>query len=325
MNLRQRIINSILPREFKVINKYITGNFMFDNISEDSMPFSNLIFLNICDLLTDLTNDVTFTTQNITKEKQDLFVEFNTFFNVYGKYVLNMLYSTGYVVIGHGELGFKILDPNEYTTQSKGAYMVAEALNPNIQVYVMRSEAFTLTGSSDKMLLNPFLKMLDNVLNGSNTIAARLGAVVIGAPKQVNNIAPDVLTVKEKESVETDLSENYGMISSQKQFKLFARPMDFTTINLAGIDNKMVEKVKTCVLAIADRIKVPANQIALIDALSSKAFANGSEMVAGDFAKYQSYERLLNNTFVNMANQLGLKVQYTIYNKPTQQQTTPQY
>ena len=51
--------------------------------------------------------------------------------------------------------------------------------------------------------------------------------------------------------------------------------------------------------------------------MGSKSFANGSEMIAGDFSKYQSFERLLNRTFVRFADDLGLQVDYQIYNKPT--------
>ena len=70
------------------------------------------------------------------------------------------------------------------------------------------------------------------------------------------------------------------------------------------------------VLAICDRMKVPANQVAIIDANSSKSLSNGSELREGDFNKYQSFERLLNRTFVQMAQAYGMTVDYTIYNKP---------
>ena len=84
-------------------------------------------------------------------------------------------------------------------------------------------------------------------------------------------------------------------------------------------------------LAIADRIKVPANQVGLIDAMSSKSLSNGSELREGDYNKYQSFERLLDCTFVQFARDLGLypgmsevvqgevvRGYYTIYNKPKQ-------
>ena len=92
--------------------------------------------------------------------------------------------------------------------------------------------------------------------------------------------------------------------------------MRFDTINLTGIDTKMTERVKLNVELIADRIKVPASQIAVIDASAGKSLSNGGEVHEGDRLKYKTYERLLNKTFVAFAEDLGLKVTYTIYNKP---------
>ena len=207
------------------------------------------------------------------------------------------------------------IENQDYRKKTDGKFMTVEPINPKLQIYVMRSETFQLTGMSDKALLNGYLTYLDNILNSSNTVTARLGAMIMASPLQSNNPAPDILLPEEVAELEKNTSENYGSLKTQKQIQVWGRPMKFDTVSLSSIDNKMTEK-KTCVLAIADRIKVPANQIALIDALSSKAFANGSEMLQGDFAKYQSFERLLNCTFVRMAQYVGLRVDYKIYNKP---------
>ena len=59
MDLRVKIAN-FLMKEQKVIKNTRFGAYLFQNYFEKKMDFANLIFLNICDLLTDLTNDVTF-------------------------------------------------------------------------------------------------------------------------------------------------------------------------------------------------------------------------------------------------------------------------
>ena len=94
------------------------------------------------------------------------------------------------------------------------------------------------------------------------------------------------------------------------------RPMKSQVISLAAIDMRLMDKVKSAVLAIADRLKVPANQIALIDGGQAKSFANGSEYREGDLAKYRAFRRLLNSTLYDMAVELGMKVNYTIENEP---------
>jgi hypothetical protein len=97
---------------------------------------------------------------------------------------------------------------------------------------------------------------------------------------------------------------------------LLPREMSWQTINLAGLDLKMQEKVKTAILAIVDRIKIPANQVAIIDAQSSKALANGGEIREGDKLKYKTFRRLFERTFVDMSTYYGLSIQYVIDGEP---------
>ena len=78
---------------------------------------------------------------------------------------------------------------------------------------------------------------------------------------------------------------------------------------------------------IADRLKIPSNQISVIESSTyGNALSNGGEMREGDMLKYKAFERLLNKTFVRMASDLDLKVDYTIYNKPVAAQpAAPQF
>ena len=97
---------------------------------------------------------------------------------------------------------------------------------------------------------------------------------------------------------------------------ILPREMSWQTINLAGLDLKMQEKVKIAILAIADRIKIPANQVVIIDAQSSKSLANGSEIREGDKLKYKSFKRLFERSFIEMARYYGLQVDYIIDGEP---------
>lgn len=279
-------------------------------------PFARVIFRNIVELLTDITNDVTLT--NANGKRNVLFSEFKGFFDNWAKVVLNRLYFQGFAVIGHKlGRGFWLMNENEYFTISDVNKSIVKPIDPSISVYVMRSNIFIEEGISDKTFLAPFLDFLDNVLNASATISKRLGTLVVASPRNLTSAATEViLDESEKKQLEKSISEEYGALSKQKQIMMLPREMSFTTINLAGLDQKTSEKARLAILAIADRVKVPANQIAIIDANASKSLANGSEYKEGDFNKYQSYERLLNQTFIQMAKEIGLKVDYTIYNKP---------
>lgn len=294
------------------------GN-VFGGWSLTCHPFGNVIFLNICDILTDLINDVTWVNVG-SAETNMLFAEFKSFANRHGQYVMNRLFEDGYLVIGWNDGGFRILKQKEYYLKVEDDVTTANAYDINMQVYVMRSMTYRLKGMSDAAILKPYITYLDNVLNSSNTTRERLGAFVIGSPKTYSG-APtaSVLDEDEKEKLEEEISRKYGSLAHQKQMMLTTQEMGWQVINLTGLDARTAEDARLAILAICDRIKVPANQVAIIDANSSKSLSNGSELIAGDFSKYQSFERLLNRTFVEMATEAGLKVDYTIYNKPTRE------
>jgi hypothetical protein len=92
--------------------------------------------------------------------------------------------------------------------------------------------------------------------------------------------------------------------------------MNWQVINLAGLELRLQEKVKTAILAIVDRVKIPANQVAIIDAQTNKQMANGSEIREGDKLKYKTFRRLFERTFVDMARSYALRISYAIDGEP---------
>ena len=313
-----KIINSLANFFATTKYRFLTGiNNIFDP-HVTRIDFANLVFLNIVEILTDLANDVAI---DYVSGNTTIYAEFRQLFNTKGQYILNQLFKVGYVPIGYRG-GFFIMNQNQYTSFSDSAgNTILRPIDPSVKIYVMKSATYENTGSSDYTNLSSFLTFLDNALNASNTITSRLGSLVVGSPKVGDNLKV-VFDKEDKDELEQDMQSDYGSLSTQKQIMLLSRPMDLQVINLAGLDQKTAEKVRMCVLAICDRIKVPANQVAIIDAMSSKSFANGSELREGDFSKYQSFERLFNATFNRMAEDLDLKINYTIYNKPVRTGTT---
>lgn len=280
-------------------------------------PFGRLVFTNAVELLTDLVNDVT-----LAAKAGDAMTAaaLKLFFQKSGKLLLTRLFEQGFQVIGFDGTRFWLMSSQEYTTVSETDVTLVQPYDSNVQVYVMRSDTFQVYGMSDRQMCLPAIKLLDAALNATTTTCERLGAVVIGTPSTPSGSpVTSVLGKKEKEALEKEVQEKYGALNRQSQIMILPNDMKFSTINLAGLDMKMSERVKTAVLMIADRVKVPANQIGLIDAMSSKSLANGTELREGDYNKYQSFERLLNETFIEMASFYGVNFDYDIYNKPIRQ------
>lgn len=294
-----------------------------------ALPFGELVFENIVEMLTDLNNDVTF----ILDEDRNrmTFAEFVRFFNEDGEVALWRVYRHGFAVVGYrlsdpldaegNPIPFvtkmRLLEPNEWMELQDDGETYIVPKDETLRVHVMKSQTYRVKGISDWMLCRPAIEFLDNTMNASNTSVKKLGAFVVASPETPSG-APTVskLSPEDKEDMEKEIAKEYGLLNKQRQIMLLPKGMRFETISLTGIDTKLTERVKLNVELIADRIKVPASQIAVIDATAGKSLSNGGEVHEGDRLKYKTYERLLNKTFVALANELGLRVTYTIYNKP---------
>lgn len=286
------------------------------------LPFGELVFQNIVEMLTDLDNDVTF--HLLSERGMMTFSEFVRFFNDEGEAALWRVYRHGYAVIGYKwddnqdyVIAMRLLDPDEWRQDQYDGDTYISPVDPTWRVYVMKSPTYRVKGISDYDLCRPAVEFLDNTLNASNTSVKKLGAFVVASPETPSG-APSkvVLHEDDKKAMEEEISKEYGLLNRQRQIMLLPQGMKFQTLSLTNIDNKLTERVRMAVELIADRIKVPASQIAVIDASAGKSLSNGGEVHEGDRLKYNTYERLLNKTFVMFAQALGIRVTYTIYNKP---------
>lgn len=313
----------MIPQRFRVLFNNWTSGFFGGGFGFARYDFASLVWYNVCDLLADILEDVQMQPGNMTTEGMQRFAFFRAFVYEWGRSVLQLLWDEGFVVIAENERGFEILGSNEYTTSSDGKRTYITALDPEVQTYVMRSPAFRLHGISDRAMCKSWLDFLDDICNSSATVNKRLGALVIASPKNLTNAPTAVVLGKDaKKEMEKEFANDYGALKGQSNFVLMPREMNWQTINLAGMDLRTLEKAKLCILAICDRLKAPANQVAIVDANSAKTLANGSELREGDRAKYASFRRLFERTFADMGRDLGISFTYTITGEPVIQETT---
>ena len=303
-------------RGYQVLRK---GDTTYIDINCGSSPFGRTVYLNIVQLLTDIYAEVSWTGVDTPK-----FRAWKRYVDRNGQRLLTELLSkrNGYAVIAYQndseQYMFWQLSTNEYTEKRIGNDMVIKPKQEGLMFYILKSPTFDQLGESDYTLCNPYIRYIDNALNASSTICERLGTFVIVSPKTPAS-APmlTALNEKQKKDMEQALQTEYGALRKQNQVMLLPNEVATNVVNLAGLDLRTNERVRTAILAICDRIKVPANQVAIIDANSSKSLSNGTELREGDLAKYRSFRRLLNATFYDMATEIGLVgVDYTIENEP---------
>lgn len=316
MNTLQRIRNFFLGNH--VLRWFANGFGM--PLELTCHNFGETIYLNICQILTDIYAELIWQSVSQTPKWQ----AWSNWARRNGQRILlQLLQGKGYAVIGYhstkeidGTLSWSFyeLPENKYTTRRVNEYEVVECNDKAQLFYVMRSPTFEQTGKSDHTLCEGYIALVDAVLNGATTTSERLGAYIMMTPKTDN--FGGVLNEEDKDELEKATEKGYGMLRNQKQIMILPRPMDAEVVSLAQGEIRMTEKLRSAVLAIADRLKVPANQIALIDGGQSKSFANGTEYREGDLSKYRSFRRLIDATFYDMAVEIGLKPDYVLENEP---------
>ena len=315
MKIRDKIRNSILNLIGEISPNRVKRQAHSINFQIGNFKFAEVIFENITEILIDLQSD----TSLIFKGGNDIsFDIINLFFKKEGKKFLYYTYRYGRVFLIFEGNVLTIAEPFDIQKETRGDYDYYFLKKDKAKrVIVFDSEHFQMYGKSHFDKLFPFFDLLNNILNASNTITKRLGVAVFatsltpGSSSFTGNLTPE-----QKKKIEQELENTYGALESQNILHILTEDLKFNQINLAGQNINLTERSKIAILTIADKIKVPANQISLIDASASKAFANGSEILAGDFQKYQSFERLLVSTIFPLAEILGCSITYDIYNKP---------
>lgn len=310
-------INRIFRQKNAVVFDNTAGG-LFGDWAVSRMNFAKLIWYNSCELLTDLCEDVSIETDASDSDSRFAVSAFRAFFYSWGKTAMQRIFDDGYVVIGWDGLSFRFLAENkDYYLASEGDATTARAYDSRVSVCVIRSAAFKAYGMSDRAICAPWLRFIDNAMSASSTICERLGVVVMAAPKSPSGAnVVSLLPADQKKKLEQEIREDYGALRGQSQIMVLPREMAFETINLAGLDTRTAERAKMGVCAIADRLKVPANQISMITAEAGKSLQNGGEIREGDRLKYKSFRRLFEGTFVQMMLDLNLRIRYTIDGEP---------
>ena len=145
MNVKNSIAKWVL-KSYSFIGRE-DGKSFFPDFFETRQPFADIIFENITDLLTDLVQD---TTLVFKQGNSMLFAEFVQMFNNDGQLILNRLFEHGFAIISFNAAGFKLLDPDQFTTTTGGRVMITEAKLKDSRVYVLKSDTYRASGKSDR-------------------------------------------------------------------------------------------------------------------------------------------------------------------------------
>lgn len=276
--------------------------------------YGKVFFIDTLDILLDVANDVELVNKSISNNNLLKFKEYKKFFDTQAGTVYTKLFLDGYVPIIYDGT-FRIANVNEYnvTTNSNGEDIYT--INTIGELVVITSEIYQSLRISDYQLLKPFLDYIDSILSSSNAIYNTLGCLLILSPSQPSNSPTQVfLRQEDKEQIEDDISQNYGLDTNKKQALVFSKPMN---TNVVGLDksNDIQNNLKGAVSEIAARLKVPVEKVPLLTYDRGYGLSNGGALSISDLNLIRSYERLHYRVFGILAERVMLDVDYTIYNK----------
>ena len=182
--------------------------------------------------------------------------------------------------------------------------------------YCMTTETFDIFQLSDFDLLEPFFRLIDSTFSNTQSAMEAGGKVLMISPAGGDAHTSAYLDPLQKKEWEESFNDDY--VNSDKSIvsTFFSNiPALVNEIDLTALSQNTMLTVKDLILLLAGHLRIPANQIPIIDANTSHGFSNGGELLLGDTLKYKTVKRLM-TYFVDIAAAFGMTATYILKNDP---------
>ena len=174
------------------------------------------------------------------------------------------LFQNGFVLFEKAIDSNKELARVKYIRKANAVQAAGKWTFEGRELEVFYSDTYEVFGMSDAQLLKDTLKAIDNSLSASQTVIKRLGAVIVATPEQPTQ-NPQAVSIddKEKEKLEQDTQNDYGLLDEQKQFLFLRRPLKLQRIALGGKDLMIPENVEMFTKILCDNFDIPYDVMAM--------------------------------------------------------------
>lgn len=179
--------------------------------------------------------------------------------------------------------------------------------------YSLVSHNYQVHEESTAQLLKPHFKMINDILNASNTVVKRLGHLTLLTPKYDASVPVDLTenVVKERER---EFNEDYGFLSEQTSLKILKHPYDITNISLAGVNFRFEEKLQAEIKIVAQTSSVPYEILAA--AIVGNPNQTGVYQEQAEIRLHNTIEAVVKQ-FVALAEKIyGLEIDFNVLTKP---------
>ena len=183
------------------------------------------------------------------------------------------------------------------------------------RIFTMYSDTFMIFGKTDYYTCKDMFLHIDNLMNAINATTENLGAMGVLSPESTTGVMGK-LGQTEKEAIQKDWRENYGLKMGKWSIMISNTPTKFQQINLPIKDLELESKLKNAIQILAGYLEVPYE---LIATSANSTYANRFDARDGE---------LLGMTCVAYANKLfdlskeiyfakDMNINYTIETKKT--------
>ncbi len=181
------------------------------------------------------------------------------------------------------------------------------------RIFTLYSDTFMIFGKTDYYTCKDLFIHIDNLLNAISATTENLGAMGILSPESTVGVMGK-LGNTEKEAIQKDWKENYGLKVGKWSIMISNTPTKFQQITLPIKDLELSTKLKEAIQILAGYLEVPYE---LIATSADSTYANRFDARDGE---------LLGMTCVSYANKLfdlaneiyfakSMKINYTIETK----------
>lgn len=182
-----------------------------------------------------------------------------------------------------------LLETSDYNLRD-GKIEVESKLN-NYRIFTLYSDTYAIFGKTDLYTCKDMFLYIENLLNAINATTENLGAMGVLSPETTVGVMSK-LGDKEKEAIQKDWRENYGLKIGKWSIMISNTPTKFQQINLPIKDLELSQKLKDAIQILAGYLEVPYE---LIATSANSTYANRFDARDGE---------LLGMTCVSYANKM---------------------
>lgn len=267
----------------------ITGSNMFGNLNLlTNYKFADIVLYQIIEKILNAMSGIVWTFEGV--ENLILRTKLKTLFEKKFPEIYKKMYFNGFAVFAVNYKANDVMLLNDGFTVNADGVIKLDAQYNDYRCFVLFSKKYSVFGKTDFEICKDMYLHVDNLMNAINATTENLGAMGILTPEAISGVMAK-FGDKEKERVQKEWSEKYGLKVGKWSILITPIPTKFQQINLPIKDLELQAKLENAVKLLAGYHQVPYELLAMS---GQSTYANREE----------ARKELIDITCKALANQL---------------------